>query len=164
MKYISSLFLLVLVFFSSFSLYAQSLENLEGTYFVKQDSIVHSYEFNKRKLTVRLNINDAFKVQFTYNYNCIINDDKTLKVILIGITSEEIESVGNKKKKTYSYIKDLYMMSGYFFSMWTLEKTEGNNLFIKVEPCSIKWPASDGHLSNYYSGFEDHFVLQSIKN
>lgn len=164
MKYISSLFLLALVFFFSFSLYAQSLENLEGTYFVKQDSIVHSYEFNKRKLTVRLNINDAFKVQYTYKYNCIMNDDKTLKVILIGISSEEIESIGNKKKKTYSYIKDLYMMSGYFFSIWKLEKIEDTNLFIKVEPSSIKWPASDGHLSNYYSGFEDHIVLQSINN
>lgn len=163
MKYISSLFLLVFVFFFSFSLHAQSLESLEGTYFVKQDSIVHSYEFNKKKLTVRLNINDAFKVQYTYKYNCIMNDDKTLKVILIGITSEEIESIGNKKKKTYSYIKDLYMMSGYFFSIWTLEKIEDNNLFIKVEPSSIKWPASDGHLSNYYSGFENHFVLQAAK-
>lgn len=164
MKYRSSLFLLVLVFITSFSLNAQSLENLEGTYFVKQDSIVHSYEFKNRKLTVRLNIYDAFKAQYTYQYNCIVNDDKTLKVILIDIESEELESIGNKKKKTHSYIKDLYMMSGYFFSIWTLEKTEGDNLFIKVEPSSIKWPASEGHLSNYYSGFEDHFVLQPKVN
>ena len=162
MKYITSLFLLALIFFLSFSFYAQSLENLEGTYIVKQDSIVHSYEFNKRKLTVRLNINDAFKVQFTYKYNCVVNEDNTLKVILIDITSEEIESSGNKKKKTYSYIKDLYMMSGYFFSIWKLEKIEDNNLFIKVEPSSIKWPASEGHLANYYSGFENHIVLQPV--
>lgn len=163
MKYVAYIYLLILVFFSGFSLSAQSLENLEGTYLVKQDGIVHSYEFKNGKLKVRLNLNDAYKVQFTYSYNCTLNKDKTLKVVLIEIMSEELESTGNKKK-SYSYIKDLYMMSGYFFSIWTLEKMEGKDFFIKVEPGSIKWPASDGHLSNYYSGFEDRFVLQSIKD
>lgn len=161
MKYTSSI--LLVLFFLNLSLHAQSLENLEGTFYVIQDSIVHSYEFNKRKLTVRLNIKDSYKLNFTYTYAYFYNTDNTLKVILIGIESEEIEPLGKaKKKKTKSYIPDSYMMSGYFFSIWTLEKIEDNNLFIKVTPSSIKWPASKGHLANYYSGFEDHFVLQPI--
>jgi hypothetical protein len=161
MKLISSLFGFSLFF--NFSLYAQSLENLEGTYLVEQDSIVHSYDFNNGKLIVNLNIKDSYKLNFTYIYNYIYNEDDTLKVILIGIESEEIELLGKKKKKkTHSYIPDLYMMSGYFFSVWKLEKNEDNTLFIKVIPSSIKWPASKGHLANYYSGFEDHIVLQPI--
>lgn len=155
--------ILLLYFLSSCSIHSQSLENLDGTFYVKNDSIVHSYSFNKGKLTVDLNLNDSFKVHFSYLYNYTYNDDKTLKVVLIDIKSEEIESSGKKKKKkSNSYIRDLYMMSGYFFSVWELEKIEENNLFIKVIPSSIKWPASEGHLANYYSGFEDHFVLQPI--
>ncbi len=161
MKLISSLFAFVLFF--NFSLNAQSLDNLEGTYLVEQDSIVHSYNFNNGKLIVKLNIKDSYKLNFTYKYNYIYDVDDTLKVSLIGIESEEIEPLGkSKKKKTKSYIPDLYMMSGYFFSIWTLEKIEDNNLFIKVTPSSIKWPASKAHLASYYSGFEDHIVLQPI--
>jgi len=161
MKLISSLFAFALLL--NFSLYAQSLENLEGTYIVEQDSIVHSYNFNNGKLIVKLNIKDSYKLNFTYKYNYIYNGDGSLKVILIDIESEEIEPFGkSKKKKTKSYIPDLYMMSGYFFSIWKLEKIEDNNLFIKVTPSSVKWPASKGHLANYYSGFEDHIVLQPI--
>ncbi|GAA4806892.1 hypothetical protein [Litoribaculum gwangyangense] len=161
MKLISSLFGFSLFF--NFSLYAQSLKNLEGTYLVEQDSIVHLYNFNNGKLIINLNIKDSYKLNFTYKYNYIYNEDDTLKVILIGIESEEIEPLGKKKKKKkHSYIPDLYMMSGYFFSVWTLEKNEDNTLFIKVIPSSIKWPASKGHLANYYSGFEDHIVLQPL--
>ncbi len=155
--------ILLLYFLSSCSIHSQSLENLDGTFYVKKDSIVHSFNFNKGKLIVDLNINDFFKVHFSYLYNYTYNDDKTLKVVLIDIKSEEIESSGKKKKKkSNSYIRDLYMMSGYFFSVWKLEKIEDNKLFIQVIPSSIKWPASEGHLANYYSGFEDHFVLQPI--
>lgn len=161
MKYTSSI--LLVLFFLKLSLHAQSLENLEGTYLVEQDSIVHSYNFNTGKLIVNLNIKDSYKLNFTYKYNYIYNIDDTLKVILTGIESEEIEPLGKaKKKKTKSYIPDLYMMSGYFFSIWTLEKIEDNKLFIKVTPSSIKWPASKGHLANYYSGFEEHIVLQPV--
>lgn len=162
MKFTPYLFLFVLC--SNFSLIAQSFKNLEGTYLVKQDSIVHSYEFNKKKLKVKLNIDNPYKVQFVYEYRCDIINDTILKVVLLDIISEELELNGNKKEKPKSYIKDLYMMSGYFFSLWTLEKVDNHNLFIKVEPSSIKWPASKGHLANYYSGFENSFTLVPHKN
>jgi len=161
MKYITPLFLFVLC--SNFSLIAQSFKNLEGTYLVKQDSIVHSYNFNEGKLIVNLNINDFYKAHFSYRYNYTLNDDNTLKVVLIDITSEETEGIVNKKKKRKSYISDLYMSSGYFFSIWTLEKIVDNKLFIKVEPSSIKWPASKAHLESYYSGFENSFTLLPFK-
>jgi hypothetical protein len=161
MKYRSSLFLVFLVLFSSFSVYAQSLKNLEGTYFVTQDSIVHSYEFNKRKLTVRLNINSGCNLQYVYHYLIKHNDDQTLNVYLLKIQSQDVDLNNQPIGKP----KNVILKSGFaqnYWSVWTLEKVEDNNLFIKVEPQSIKWPASKGHLANYYSGFEDHFVLQLI--
>ena len=155
MKNISASFLFV-IFFSFFSK-AQSLENMHGIYYVEQDSIVHSYEFtNNKKLIVRLNLNDPYKVQFVYKYWYILNDDKTLKVVLINISTEDID---NKNKKPTSCSKH-DLETGYFFSIWTLEKIEDNNLYIKVIPSSIKWPFSKGHLANYYSGFEEHFILR----
>jgi len=159
MKYISVLFFIVL--FCNQLLYAQTLENLEGTYYVTQDDIVHSYEFNKRKLTVRLNINSGCNPQYLYQYVTKQNEDQTLNVYLASVQYQKLDSnnlpIGKPKDIT---IKNAY--AEHYWSVWTLEKVEDRNLFIKVEPRSIKWPFSEGHLASYYSGFEDHFVLQAI--
>jgi len=159
MKLISFLFFVALSF--NFSLNAQSLENLEGTYFVTQDSIVHSYEFNKRKLTVRLNINSGCDLQYLYIYGIAQNEDQTLDVYLHKIQHQSIDRNNHPTGKTKTIFSET---NANYWSVWTLEKVENANLFIKVKPQSIKWPNSKAHLASYYSGFEDHFVLQPKTN
>ena len=51
----------------------------------------------------------------------------------------------------------------YFWSVWALEKIEDDKLYVKVVPPSPKWPNDNNWNINYYSGFEDHFVLIPIK-
>ncbi|PTM09273.1 MAG: hypothetical protein DA407_06120 [Bacteroidetes bacterium] len=153
---------IVICLLSFTKLFSQSLENLEGTYLVEQDGIIHSFEFRKNKLFVSLNINDFYHEKYTYSYWCILNDDNTLKVSLIDIQMETIDLKGIKKNKSRS-VATHSLTIGNFWSEWTLEKVEENKLFIKVEPRSIKWPFSDQWLESYYSGFENSFVLKPNK-
>lgn len=154
--------ILFLFFLVSHMVISQTLSDLQGTFLVEQDGIKHSYEFKKRKLIVKVNVNDAFKERFTYYYNIKENDDKTLWVYLYDITSESIQEEGSKKNKPKS-IGTPNMTLMYFWSVWTLEKIEGKKLYVKVDPPSPKWPNKNNWNIDYYSGFEDHFVLLPIQ-
>lgn len=159
MKCNSSLLLIVLIFCSGVLVYAQSLDKLEGTYFVTQEGIVHSYDFKGRKLTVRLNINSGQNLQFVYHYVMKRNDDQTLNIFLSKIEAQEVD-LNNQFVGKPKFITSRSSYAENYWSVWTLEKVEDNNIFVTVEPRSIKWPFSEGHLANYYSGFEDQFVLR----
>ena len=153
-------FPIILLFLLSFPsiLFSQTLDHFEGNYLVEEDGITHSFEFKKNKLTVRLNLYDAFQEQFIYQYRCIYNDDKTLDVVLLDIKTESLDETGGKKKKSRS-IATHSITSGNFWSVWTVDKIEENKIYINVKPGAINWPFSKEWLAMYYSGFEHSFVL-----
>jgi len=155
--------ILFLFFLISHLVISQALSDLQGSFLVEQDGITHSYEFKKRKLIVKVNVNDAFKERFTYYYNIRENDDKTLRVYLYDFKTETVEDDGEKKKKPKS-ISRPNMTLMYFWSVWTLEKVEDEKLYIRVDPPSPKWPSKNNWEDEYYSGFEDNFVLIPIKS
>jgi len=155
--------ILFLFFLISHLVISQALSDLQGSFLVEQDGITNSYEFKKRKLIVKVNVNDAFKERFTYYYNIRENDDKTLRVYLYDFKTETVEDDGEKKKKPKS-ISRPNMTLMYFWSVWTLEKVEDEKLYIRVDPPSPKWPSKNNWEDEYYSGFEDNFVLIPIKS
>lgn len=154
--------LLILIIYTS-CCYSQSLENLNGSYLVEQDGISNSYVFNKKQLVVKINLNHSFKEEYTYYYRINLNDDKSLYVYLKDIKVESIDKTDQKTNKPKS-IATPNMTLGYFWCVWTLEKTENEKLFIKVDPPSPKWPSKNNWKNDYYSGFENNFVLIPISN
>ena len=90
--------ILFLFFLVSHMIISQTLSDLQGIYLVEQDGITHSYEFEKRKLIVKVNVNSAFKERFTYYYNIRENEDKTLRVYLYDIHQKQFKKKEVKRK------------------------------------------------------------------